>query len=568
MIPPAQFDPATLAIWTTTVALAPQEADIAAMTMELAARGQDPSVMFGELPKGDPLRARLVWLASSVWHEKRHYFDTCLTNYGSRRFRNLFTLAANVAPLLADANERGEPVWFPVEVYGYPPIMRKALGIPDPAPNILQCAKLTRSMKLLMTQLDAGHVAGERVLEFGGGAQLEGLAQVSQSHAVEYYFGFDDLHQMTREYVHKLAREGPYRAIESLAGALGCEKTVKDAVYLNTSLAAALSMTAVCGRYLGAGTQPAEELVAPWARLARMMAELGPKPGHFDITDEEAAEMVNTVARRLWGRTAFEEIAADIDLMEERVDLERTPWISHDGLFDAYTDFIALRRRMLAAAREIGPASLLPRAFPVHWLNQLRPWHVVATPAGSDVMDGFEVVFGRMLNLPEELKGHLLSQVNWGHIAIVSDENTEAFTPRHREAWLQMLERHAPYAMLMLNGRRHRRMVPPELERPLDEIKELGIPVKFHPRFEWPETRDEQTRANEAISIAEFSGRKTFVCDITNDEIAAELAVVLTPWELRRSNLVDQVREAGVIGEIMLASNWSDWIIRRDLAAS
>jgi len=53
-----------------------------------------------------------------------------------------------------------------------------------------------------------------------------------------------------------------------------------------------------------------------------MIEELGPKPGRFDMPDDEAAELVDNVARRVWGRTAFEEVAADIEVMEARVDLE------------------------------------------------------------------------------------------------------------------------------------------------------------------------------------------------------------------------------------------------------
>jgi len=47
--------------------------------------------LLAEFPHGHPQRARLMWLVSSIWHEKRHFFDTCLTNYGARRFRDLFT---------------------------------------------------------------------------------------------------------------------------------------------------------------------------------------------------------------------------------------------------------------------------------------------------------------------------------------------------------------------------------------------------------------------------------------------------------------------------------------------
>src|SRR5262245_43323392 len=116
MIPTVQFDPATLAVWTTTGTLPQDLAEFTAAAMAASARGEDPLRAIAGLPETHPFRRRALWLASCVWHEKRHFFDVCLTNYGARRFRDLFQLAANFAPLVADAIRRGDPVWFPVEI--------------------------------------------------------------------------------------------------------------------------------------------------------------------------------------------------------------------------------------------------------------------------------------------------------------------------------------------------------------------------------------------------------------------------------------------------------------------
>jgi hypothetical protein len=83
VIPNAQFDAASLAVWTTTGNLLEPEASIAAAAMQLAASGQDPTEALNDFPRGHPLRPLLLWLISGVWHEKRHFFDTCLTNYGA-----------------------------------------------------------------------------------------------------------------------------------------------------------------------------------------------------------------------------------------------------------------------------------------------------------------------------------------------------------------------------------------------------------------------------------------------------------------------------------------------------
>jgi hypothetical protein len=104
-----------------------------------AAKGDALLPIVETLHERDLLRRRVLWLASCVWHEKRHFFDVCLTNYGARRFRDLFTIAANVYPLIAEAKRRGEPVWFPVEVYG-DPVIRRVFGISEPPANIAEIA--------------------------------------------------------------------------------------------------------------------------------------------------------------------------------------------------------------------------------------------------------------------------------------------------------------------------------------------------------------------------------------------------------------------------------------------
>jgi hypothetical protein len=497
MIPTVQFDPATLAIWTTTGTLSDEAAGPMAAVMAEAAHGGNPLSAVADLSRSDARRRRALWLASCVWHEKRHFFDVCLTNYGARRFRDLFLLAANVLPLVAEARDRGEPVWFPVEVYDCR-VRRRLLGITNPPPNIAEVARRAREMKRFADSLDAPVDYASHPVHVGGQAQLEGLAQASQVNAIEHRFGVDEALAVTVERVLHLPREGPYRVIEAVAGTLGCTKTMaSNYVGVNVGLASALFVTALSGRFFGVGARAPSDLVLPQERLARLIDELGPSPGRFDMPDEVAWELVDGAARRLWGRTALDEIKADIDAMDTAHSSMSQSWLTEEGLADAWADFVALRRRLLAAVWETGPASLSPRAFPVLWLDRLLPWHIVATPGGATQEDdSAPAVFARSFNQPRGLEQMVPRRVVWGRLHEAPAHCAAAgFAPRDRAAWLQILERHAPRARLMLNGRRHRLMVPPELERPIQEFAELGVEVRFDPFFEWSEDRDHATRA-------------------------------------------------------------------------
>jgi hypothetical protein len=571
MTPTVEFDPATLAIWTTTGTLLPEVAEPVAAAISAAVRGEDPRLAMAGLPEGDPLRRRAMWLSSCVWHEKRHFFDICLTNYGARRFREPFILAANFLPLAAEAAKKKEPVWFPVEVYRSS-VHRRIFGISEPAPNIVQIAEHARAMKRLSAALDQPPKYRGQVIHLGGNAQLEGLAQVSQTHAIEHRFGFDEAVEVTAEHTNRLPREGPYRAIESVAGALGCFKEIgTDAIILNVGLASALFLTALSGRFFGVGKEGPDDLVSPWLRLAKLIEALGPSPGNFEMSDEAAWDLVDSTARRLWGRTALDEIEADIEAMDTASGIVSQPWMAHEGMADAYVDFVALRKRLVASVRSQGSASMSPRAFPLLWLDQLLPWHIVATPRGSqsDIGDA-PVVFGVKLNVPGGLERLMPSEVAWGRLhEIPATRAATGFALSDRAAWIQMAERHAPRARLMLNGRRYRRMVPPELERPISELGEWNLAVRFDPNFEWPESRDQATRRAEARELADWMGLSTFVCDVTGEKIAVEQAMVVTPWEFRRSPLVQRYREfmgsPEIMADLQLEIDWSDWVVRCDL---
>jgi hypothetical protein len=171
MIPTIQFDPATLAIWTTTGTLREGIADVAAEAMSAAAEGGELFPIVAAMSEGDPLRQRVIWLASCVWHEKRHFFDFCLTNYGAHRFRDLFLLAANALPLIAEARHNDEPIWFPVEVYACP-VRRRIFGISEPRPHIIEIARRAQRMKRFAGALDAPGESAGRKVHLGGKRNL------------------------------------------------------------------------------------------------------------------------------------------------------------------------------------------------------------------------------------------------------------------------------------------------------------------------------------------------------------------------------------------------------------
>ena len=124
-----------------------------------------------------------------------------------------------------------------------------------------------------------------------------------------------------------------------------------------------------------------------------------------------------------------------------------------------------------------------------------------------------------------------------------------------------MIQFYAPVAILMLNGRRYRRMLALELGIPISRIKQSGIEVRFDPQFEY-EQRSNAVRQGEAIELGRFSNRSIFTCDITGDQIRPDQGAVLSPWELRRSPLVEIFKKKGNrFAEHVLEAQWDDWVV-------
>jgi hypothetical protein len=302
------------------------------------------------------------------------------------------------------------------------------------------------------------------------------------------------------------------------------------------------------------------------------MEELGSRPGHFDMSEEEAWDRVDKAARRIWGRTCLEEIEVDVDKMDEATASFSTSPFSDVGLNEVWADFISLRRRLLSEVKAHGAESLSPHFFPIHWLDRLCPWHIEATPGGDVGNNGGAVVFGRKFEPPAGWERVVPPSVTWGRLHEPEGRGANAISVKNREGWLQMLERIGPLALLMLNGRRHRLMVPPALERPIEEIINEGVSVRFDPDFEWPTLRDDATRSSEALELAKWAGRASFICDLTSVEIAPSDAALLTPWEFRRSALLPMFYknygEMKFIADLKLIIDWSDWVVRSDLLSS
>jgi len=563
MIPVLQLDPMSLVIW------------------------MEPG-KFGDGPLGDATRAGLhaawqgsdfveairdhattldeaeeaAWLGSCMWHEKRHFFDLCLTSYGAWRLRHMFAIAANSFAVGGAMRAAGQPIVFPLTVY-HDKIRRKTMGISEVPPDVTRIAADIVSRKKALATEQAPYQAGQSSLSTGGDAQMEALALISQWHCIARLYGSNPASRLYRRFVNRMARTGLYRWVEMLSQALGCAREGNGGVIeLDYELASALLVAGLCGRWLGKPTDPSS--INPSERLGRLMSELGPKPGRFGMSTDECADIVDGLARRIWGRGLWEELEADIEHAENVATMLKREFGKLDQLCSAFDDQLELRRHMVAELKAEGPAAMSPRAFAAKWADQLRPLLLHVTPEGNPWLpgqDSYVVDFGG------GFRSRNGSTIAW---AWTRRAEPDSDAPRalglNPASWSFVLNKAAPLAKLAMFGRRHDLMLEQELENFLIELTRAGLDVRFLPPFDTTVPQDRASRCRAARSYAELVRRDEFICDITGDRISVDQAMLIRAGEFRRSPLVAEFRRRNPdIAELFLARNWSDWIVRADL---
>src|SRR3954447_11582302 len=116
MIPILQFDPATLTLWYDTQLLASARSSReVGLALHYALDGREDWLKCLIRQQTDPwTRTRCATVASAVWHEKRHFLDFVLTNYGAMRVRQFFQCYINTRAFLGKVADSG-PVLLPLD---------------------------------------------------------------------------------------------------------------------------------------------------------------------------------------------------------------------------------------------------------------------------------------------------------------------------------------------------------------------------------------------------------------------------------------------------------------------
>jgi hypothetical protein len=259
------------------------------------------------------------------------------------------------------------------------------------------------------------------------------------------------------------------------------------------------------------------------------------------LSISDAWTLVNDRCKKLFGRTAIDELTADYEFEGKWIDkLDRS-----DPGPTAFCDFHEMRGKLIRVLERNPEQVLGLRQWSRDLLPQLQPITVLANPSG---VDGKPPAGMRAI-----LEQTTASTKNWWWASILSPATTGYLFP-HIDSWQFVLQYLSPLTKLMLSGRRHNLMIGPELLLIEHQLERLNYEIYFDGPFEFPEEGDDTD------DYYRLTSRTEFKCDFCSTNIPRGNGRLLGPWTIRRNIKLAQACITGLGGNQRgLELFWKDW---------
>jgi hypothetical protein len=574
MIPFFQLDPATLTLWINLDLLSEQPNRAGIATVVDATRANDDAALLESveaLPNAEKPRA--IAIASSLWHEKRHFLDLILTNYGAFRFRQFFEIAANLPVIYRVVTEdQKRRLGVPLDLYT-DPVRCQRLGI-DTNPELARIGAAVRSRKQIIAGDRSAVPSRYGRLEVGGEAQLEALAYLHQSAKAQKLFGTQLASAALDSVPDADAHHAKYRWIWDVAVASNVvffDQAAENLLLFDDALMVCVVYAALACRVW---KQPqtrseASSSYLPGERFASLLIalreqRLGPPQ---ILPFDESWTLINQTCTRLFGRSVIEETEADWSIAQQTYESLRGKILP--ALSDVVMELQAVRKRLIDQLKN-DPQSVLRAAdFQDRLLNRIRPRVVLCSPKGRiDLAEGFEQVFGYDHSRAQPSLSSRVSRWTWAATEALGPMPHDSGAIVLREpAWMTFASELAPITKLVTDGRRHRSMLGPEIVHAEARLRTMAnAEIIVDPLFGAP---------HESLDFPSFLfllGSDEATCDLSSKKVTALSGVMFSKWLLLNNpelaELVIQFWAAGYPNDsaarLTFWKDWSPWVVARE----
>jgi hypothetical protein len=565
----AQLDPASLSLWYDTTLIIRSEGGRSlveaahfAVTSDFESLGQLVSSVSEESA------VRCLAVASTIWHEQRHFLDLVLTSYGGMRFRQFSSIYVNQTRLLRELKDAPEPRICPIDAYADPIRLFPAVAAPPDGLATLGRDVRKREDDLEFDRFKVADTWRGQV-EVGGHGQLEALAYLFQLGCVEEKFGLAASLKVQQLLERLQGKMEGYRWPLTYAHYLGLrqEQAEDGSVKALASSIPAILVAALATRGLGQTVpdDPFKRPAWPASRLYAFIEYFDKHPGALANTSPvETWTRMNEIAAVLFGRTVLEELQEDQQRVRAHLDQVREANVSAD-VCHALEEFSGLREALLLLLEEAPEMIIDPYTYSESLSGAVRPFPVQVFPSGyaGEPLPGWQTLLGykNMADVDDEPNADVDDEPNEWVWAVVPEEWSEdqGFTLAG-ESWLGIIRERAPLARLMIKGRAHETAFGPQLIALEKRLESVGIGLSIEGGFGTPV----ELMAS-AAPLFDLIGAEELICDICRGSVGRDHCTIFSPWWFRQNNktatMMMHLLGGGERGTVRAIRDWSAWLI-------
>ena len=389
MIPIIQFDPASLTIWYDTHLIARMRgSEDIGTALDLALRGDDDRLASHVKGIGDKwVSMRAATIAAACWHEKRHFLDFVLTNYGALRVRQFFMVYLNLPAVFNAALENRE-LLVPLQSYREK-LFCETMGVKAVDLKIMAVASEIRNRKLMLD--DDRQLIDSRVglIEIGGELILETIAHYIQTAKTERLLGLKYTWDVQKDLPDDTTVSSRYTWAYKLmisAGLIEQPSSEGEFVVIRDAPVLPICYAALAQRAWKQEQTWSEGVSSfhPSERLGSLVIALRDNQKQLQGADLTGCwEIVNKVAKNLFGRSVIDEMEADIELEEKFIKSVSTTTTERMGL-QAFEDFHALRVKLFKEFKTDPCFVIDQRKYNRETDRRIKPFIIVAATGGGN----------------------------------------------------------------------------------------------------------------------------------------------------------------------------------------
>jgi hypothetical protein len=565
MEPVLQFDPAHLAVFYRGFQVEGTDISLLDDVARCALVGEHAeAVRLVQAIPADEVRARAANVLSAVWHEQRHFVDVLLTNFGQSIVRRVTSLLVNLPHIVREARAVGG-LAVPVTVYGSR-LKRRAVRVRT-SELLERVAKDVHDReRLLAPDMLVHRLASGATVSIGGHAQLEALGYLAQMALLQGQFGLDETRAVQRDMPDQDHLRDSYEWAALMGASL--DLVSRDPKWDEAQGVPVLAPAVMALLY---GTL----MIRRWGQDQTFVkgGDSGSAAGRMDplLTElkttgalaaagstEEAWRAVDEACGRVFGRTATEELEADLDREAwfcDQVSGER----GADSELARYLRGLHEARLTLAERFRADPRLILDPGSGPRLLDEVLPVPVFVDLKGRPppVPAGWHELWRGRSTLGNAGVGEWI----WA-AAPLDAVRTRArvHTVADPEAWTMVTASLIPTVKVLMFGRRQPAVLGPELQEGESMLtRTLELDLAVHPLFATPVIDDS------SAGFWYLTGRSEAVCDGCSALVARDEGWSVPSAFFRQNTplatwLVEHLG-GGEFGLFMARRDWTGWLL-------